>query len=163
MHFGGRLSAALAPSPSPCAHAISSSALPFCHHWHRLRRSWRCRHEERSTHGGGIPSNVSFMTSSSSDVRPRNDPSHVSTSATPPPPPPPPDVSSSDLCRRRRHRDDGCVASRRDEDFIVGNSNIPLKGGGGEGEDLTTNDSWDPSSPSYHPPSSRTDPLLFRR
>jgi hypothetical protein len=54
-------------------------------------------------------------------------------------------------------------ASRCDDDFIFGNSNIPLRGGGGEGEDLTTNDSWDPSPPSYHPPSSRTDPSLFRR
>ena len=119
--------------------------------------------EERSTHGGRIPSNVSFANSSSSDVHPRNNSSHVSTSATPPPPPPPPDVSSHDLRRRRRHRDDGCVASHRDDDFIVGNSNIPLKGGGGEGEDLTTNDSWDPSSPSYRPPSLRTDPSLFRQ
>ena len=82
----------------------------------------------------------------------RNNPSCVSTSVTPPPPPPPPDVCSSDLRRRRRHRNGN---------FIVGNSNIPLRGGGGEGEDLTTNDSWDPSSPSYRPPSSRTDPWLF--
>ena len=74
-----------------------------------------------------------------------------------------PDVSSSDLCRRHGHRDDGCVALRRDDDFIVGNSNIPLKEGGGEGEDLTTNNSWDPSSPSYRLPSLCTDPLLFCR
>ena len=91
----------------------------------------------------------------------RNNPSCVSTSATPPPPPP--DVSSSDLRRRRRHRDDGCVALHHNGDFIVGNSNISLKGGGGEGEDLTTNDSWDSSSPSYCPFSSRTDPSLFHR
>ena len=151
------------PSPLPRAHAISSSAFPFSHHRHCLRRSRRCRHEERSTHGSRTPSNVSFKTSSSSNVRPRNNPSHVSTSATPPPPPPPPDVSSSNLCCRRSHHHDGCVASRRDDDFIVGNSNILLKGGGREGEDLTTNNSWDPSSPSCHPPSSRTDPLLFRQ
>ena len=61
----------------------------------------------------------------------RNNPSCVSTSATPPPPPP--DVSSSDLCHRRRHRDDGCGASHRNDNFIIGNSNISLKGGGGEG------------------------------
>ncbi len=90
-----------------------------------------------------------------------NNPSCVSTSATPPPPPP--DISSSDLCCRCHHRNDGCIASRCDDTFIVGNSNISLKGGGGEGEDLVTNNSWDPSSPSYCPPSLRTDPLLFRR
>ena len=50
-------------------------ALPFRHHWHHLRRSRRCHHKERSTHGGGIPSNVAFATSSSSDVCPTNDPS----------------------------------------------------------------------------------------
>ncbi len=161
MHSGGRSPATLAPSPSPRAHAIFSSALPFRLHRHRLHRSWRCRHEERLIHGGGIPSNVSFVTSSSCDVCPRNNPSHVSMSTNPPPPPP--YVSSSDLCHRHWPRDDGCAASRPDDNFIIGNSNIPLKGGGGKGEDLTTNDSWESSSPSYCPPSSRTDPLLFHR
>ena len=89
-----------------------------------------------------------------------NNPSCITTSATPPPPP---NVSSSDLCHHRRHRDNRCVTSRHDDDFIGGNSNISLKGGGGEGEDLTTNDSWDPSSLSYRPSSLHTDLLLFPR
>ena len=62
------------------------------------------------------------------------------------PPPRPPNVSSSDLHRHCHHRDDRCVALCRDVNFIVGNSNISLKGGGGEGEDLTTNISWESSS-----------------
>jgi hypothetical protein len=91
----------------------------------------------------------------------RNNPTCVFMSTTPPPPPP--NVSSSNLCCRCRHCDNGCIALRRNDDFIVGNSNISFKGGGGEGEDLTTNNSWDPFSPSYRPSSSRTDPLLLRR
>ena len=65
LHPGGILFATLAPSPSPRVHAISFSALPFRHHWHRLSCSWRCPHEERLTHSGRIPSNVSFVTFSS--------------------------------------------------------------------------------------------------
>ena len=119
-----------------------------------------CKKETINGEGTNAPLSVQQLVNAIA-IYNRNNPSCVLTSATPPPPPP--DVSFSNLCRRCRHCDNRCIASRCDDNFIVGDSNISLKGGGGEGEDLMTNNSWDPSSPSYCPPSLYTDPLLFCR